>query len=590
MPVVPTYDNLRTSVAPMPGPQAAPMDGPARQAAQFGDAVGRAGGALQSIIIDEQQRADQTRVADAMNQAVAARLRLTHDKADGYTQLVGRAALDRPDGKGLDEEYIGRLKGEIDAIDASLGNDQQRRVFRQQAGQMLAQFGADVAQYRNRQHTTYQVSVAAGTIETARNMASLEADDPAALAQARQAVQAGVYELGRLHGWSAQETAAKTVEQLSPMHASVISGWLEEGRTDQAKGYLEQVKAELTPAARDHLGKAVAVGGARVKAQSFADDAMGRGMTLSDAIKEARAKFQGKEEDEAVQEIKGRFADAEMARLQGARAVGQQAWTAVMSSGQIPASLLPTLRAQAPEEERQIRDWLDAKRRQAKAEAEGKGDSPEQFGKFYSYFRMALEEPGKFADLDLRKAQPYVSKAQLGHLVTLQGGINRGEAKASTEATVVRNTLGLIKAEVARAGIDMTPKEGTKQAEQTAQFMGALTQSLMQAQAAKGSPLSPDEAKRIGMDMLREGIEQGSGMFGLFQTTRRGYQIASDPAISPGASFVAKRFSDIPNAARNALVAEYRMRSGIGLRPLTSEQEAEIEREYTRRLRDGRIQ
>ena len=26
MPVVPTYDNLRTSVAPMPGPQVGPMD------------------------------------------------------------------------------------------------------------------------------------------------------------------------------------------------------------------------------------------------------------------------------------------------------------------------------------------------------------------------------------------------------------------------------------------------------------------------------------------------------------------------------------------------------------------------------------
>ena len=130
MPVVPTYDNLRTSVAPMPGPQVAPMDGPARQAAQFGEAVGRTGGALQSVMLDEQQRADQTRIADAMNQAVAARLRLTHDKSDGYTRLVGRSALERPDGKGLDEEYAGRLKGDIDAIDARLGNDQQRRVFR----------------------------------------------------------------------------------------------------------------------------------------------------------------------------------------------------------------------------------------------------------------------------------------------------------------------------------------------------------------------------------------------------------------------------------------------------------------------------
>jgi hypothetical protein len=259
MPVVPTYDNLRTSVAPMPGPQVGPMDGPARQSAQFGEAVGRAGGALQSIMLDEQQRADQTRIADAMNQAVAARLRLTHDKSDGYTRLVGRNALERPDGKGLDEEYAGRLKGDIDAIDAGLGNDQQRRVFRQQAGQMLVQFGADVAQYRNRQHTAYQISTAEGTIATARDMASLESGNPEAVAQAQGAIKAAVYELGRLHGWSAQETLAKTVEQLSPMHASVVAPSVDGGRLDYARQYMEQVKAELTPQARMQLGAALKI-------------------------------------------------------------------------------------------------------------------------------------------------------------------------------------------------------------------------------------------------------------------------------------------------------------------------------------------
>ena len=77
---------------------------------------------------------------------------------------------------------------------------------------MLVQFGADVAQYRNRQHTAYQISTAEGTIATARDMASLESGNPEAVAQAQGAIKAAVYELGRLHGWSAQETLAKTVE------------------------------------------------------------------------------------------------------------------------------------------------------------------------------------------------------------------------------------------------------------------------------------------------------------------------------------------------------------------------------------------
>ena len=587
MPVVPTYDNLRTSVAPMPGPQVGPMDGPARQSAQFGEAVGRAGGALQSIMLDEQQRADQTRIADAMNQAVAARLRLTHDQNDGYTRLVGRAALERPDGKGLDEEYAGRLKGDIDAIDAGLGNDQQRRAFRQQAGQMLVQFGADVAQYRNRQHTAYQISTAEGTIATARDMASLESGNPEAVAQAQGAIKAAVYELGRLHGWSAQETLAKTVEQLSPMHASVATEAIQQGRIDYAKTYLEQVKAELTPQARMQLGAALKIGDTNARAQAFGDEVIGKGLTLSDALGEARKRFEGEAEVAAVREVKDRFGEQEIARARDVKAVGSAAWSAVMATGRIPPTMLADLRAKAPEEERQIRDWLEAKQRRAKADAEGKQQT--DMDVYYGLRRMAMDDPAAFSALDLRRSQPYLKDGDLKHLIEIQGSISKGDAKAMESQRVVKQTLGAIRAEVTAIGIDLSPKEGSPQAKETAQFLGALTQALDDATRGKGAPLTPDEAKRIGMNMVREGVEQGSGIFGIGQTTKRGYQIATDPDIAPGASFVNARFSDIPAAARNGLAAELRQKRGIGTRALTSSEEAEIERAYTRGIHTGRF-
>lgn len=587
MPVVPTYDNLRTSVAPMPGPQVGPMDGPARQSAQFGEAVGRAGGALQSIMLDEQQLADQTRIADAMNQAVAARLRLTHDQNDGYTRLVGRAALERPDGKGLDEEYAGRLKGDIDAIDAGLGNDQQRRVFRQQAGQMLVQFGADVAQYRNRQHTAYQISTAEGTIATARDMASLESGNPEAVAQAQGAIKAAVYELGRLHGWSAQETLAKTVEQLSTMHASVATEAIQQGRIDYAKTYLEQVKAELTPQARMQLGAALKIGDTNARAQAFGDEVIGKGLTLSDALGEARKRFEGEAEVAAVREVKDRFGEQEIARALDVKAVGSAAWSAVMATGRIPPTMLADLRAKAPEEERQIRDWLEAKQRWAKADAEGKQQT--DMDVYYGLRRMAMDDPAAFSALDLRRSQPYLKDGDLKHLIEIQGSISKGDAKAMESQRVVKQTLGAIRAEVTAIGIDLSPKEGSPQANETARFLGALTQALDDATRGKGAPLTPDEAKRIGMGMVREGVEQGSGVFGTFQTKKRGYQIATDPDIPPGASFVSARFSDIPAAARNGLAAELRQKRGIGTRALTSSEEAEIERAYTRGIQTGRF-
>jgi len=269
------------------------------------------------------------------------------------------------------------------------------------------------------------------------------------------------------------------------------------------------------------------------------------------------------------------------------KAVGSAAWSAVMATGRIPPTMLADLRAKAPEEERQIRDWLEAKQRRAKADAEGKQQT--DMDVYYGLRRMAIDDPAAFSALDLRRSQPYLKDGDLKHLIEIQGSISKGDAKAMESQRVVKQTLGAIRAEVTAIGIDLSPKEGSPQANETARFLGALTQALDEATRGKGAPLTPDEAKRIGMGMVREGVEQGSGIFGTFQTKKRGYQIATDPDIPPGASFVSARFSDIPAQARNDLSAELRQKRGIGTRALTSSEEAEIERAYTRGIQTGRF-
>lgn len=493
MPVVPTYDNLRTSVAPMPGPQVGQMDGPARQSAQFGEAVGRAGGALQSIMLDEQQRADQTRIADAMNQAVAARLRLTHDKADGYTQLVGRAALERPDGKGLDEEYAGRLKGDIDAIDAGLGNDQQRRVFRQQAGQMLVQFGADVAQYRNRQHTAYQISTAEGTIATARDMASLESGNPEAVAQAQGAIKAAVYELGRLHGWSAQETLAKTVEQLSPMHASVVASSVDGGRLDYARRYMEQVRAELTPQARQQLGKVLEAGDFEARTQGLADGLWSRFKgDVGAAMTEARKSLGGKDEDAVVQRLKTFDAERVALRERGQKDAADAAWRAYASGGigRVPASVMAAMDG---------RD-LEALRRAAKADAEAAQQQREVKTDPNIYYALTIgqaQEPGAFAKEDLRRYFDRLSPADRKHFMDLQAKTSKGDGEAKDIATATQQKDAMVKS------LELN-------GEKAGLFMQAADAEMFAAQQRKGSPLNQPERQQVLDRMALQGQTPGA--------------------------------------------------------------------------------
>lgn len=592
MATVPTINNFRTSIqgsdarfqAPQ-GPSAGAIHGDQLQ--RQGQAVQGVGSQLARIAADEQNTANQVRVNDAMNQAMQAKLQATFDPQAGYVHLRGRAALERPDGKALDDEYGSNLEGQINAIRDSLGNDRQKQLFQQQAQQLLTQFRGSVQHHVAKEFGEFNLGVQKGTIETAQNQMALAWGDPAAVAQGREAIKAAVYEAGRLMGQPGAVTEAAMVDGLSRGHLAVVAGALQAGKIDYAREYAKQVDAELSNEARLKIQGSLETDGARQQAQSFADDAMTRGLSLPDALKEARTKFAGKDEDEAVREIGQRFTEMDVAKRVEKVAVANSAWSAVMETGKIPSVLLQDLRAKAPEEERQIRDWLEAKYRRAKADADGV--KTEGFDTFYGLVRLAQDEPARFADMDLRKVAPLVGKEQIGHLVRLQTGISKGDAKAMEEAQMVKSTLGLIKGEVAAIGIDLSPKEGTSKAQETALFLGALSQSLMQAAQAKGSPLTTEESKRIGMNMVREGVEQGSGIFGIGQTTRRGYQIATDPNIKPGASFIVAPFDKIPADVRNSIVAEYRAAKGLGTRPLNSSQEAEIERAYTRGVQQGRF-
>lgn len=594
MPLVPSYDNLQTRVDVGPTPNVGgpnPLTIVGEQQQQVGAATSRASDALSRIMLDAQDQANQVRVNDAMNQAMGARLKLTHDKDAGYSALQGRAALDRPDGKALDQEFGDKLDETLATISAGLGNDAQRRVFQAQSGQLAGQFRGQVQAHMGKESQQYALSTAQGGIKVAHDQMALDYLDPQAVAQGRNAIKGYVAEAGRLLGLAPADVLARTVEALSPAHGAVLSAMLQGKQLGAAGDYLKEVRAEMTPADRSKFEGALKIGNDRAVMQAYGDSTMARGLSQADALADARKRFDGPEEDDAVKELKERYNEQEVGRARAVRQVGQAAWSAVMATGRIPADMLADLRAKAPEEERQIRDWQEARQRRAKSDAEGvaaKTDMNVYMG--LRYMAMDPATQGQFSGLDLRKSMPYLSPGDLKHLQEVQASIGKGDSKAMESQRVVRQTLGVIRAEVVAAGIDLTPKEGTPKAKETALFMGALTQALDAAGAEKKAPLTAEEARRIGMSMVREGFEQGSGIFGVFATKKRGYQIATDTSINPGANFVAKRFGDIPAATRAALLEElYPKGAPRGMYGTPQPDEAAIERAYTLGLQRGRF-
>lgn len=278
---VPTYDNLQTRVEPgsqpsVNSPNALQVAG--EQLQQAGAAGFQASSEISKFMLEAQHQADQVRVSDAMNQAVSARLKLTHDKDSGFTMLEGRAALDRPDGKPLDEEYGGKLSGIISQISGGLGSERQRREFGMQSGQLEAQFRGQIQAHMAKEGKQFSLSTQVGTMKIAADQIALEPTNPASVAQGIEAIKQSVAELGRLKGLSPEETAAQTVEAVSTAHNSVVAGALQSGSVTYAQDYLNKFSAEMTPAGRLHAVDAVRAGHASVFERAGVD-----ALTNSDA-------------------------------------------------------------------------------------------------------------------------------------------------------------------------------------------------------------------------------------------------------------------------------------------------------------------
>lgn len=594
MPKVPTYDNFQTSVSGQPNVQFQTPGGPnpggiaAEQASQFGQAATNAGAALAKIVRVEQAKADEDRVNDVMNQLVKSRTDLQVESMS----LTGRAALERPDGKSLQDEYTEKLDKVRQELAEKLGNNNQRQVFNHQAGQLNNQFRGALGAHTLQQAKRFRADGQSATVEEAQRQGGLLWGDEAVRAQSSDVIRGVVEQIKLDNGWDATKDKAlidaTLTKFMSPLHASVMSGMLDAGQVDAARDYYKTNSVELTTQARLQLHDAINVGDFEKRTQEGTEQILAQaGGDTQKALALAREKYSGKEEDGIVARLKTLDAEKTTIDAHDASRVSKAAWSSVMESGKIAPTLLAELRQKAPGEERRIRDWQETKWRRAKADAEGA--KTDGFDVYYGLRQMSVNDPAAFSQLDLRKSAPLLGKAQLNHLVEVQAGISKGDAKAMETQRVVKSTLGLIKSEVAAVGIDLSPKEGTPAAVESNKFMGALTMALDTATKTKGSPLTTDEARRIGLSMVREGVEQNSGVFGMFQTRKRGYQIATDPGIAPGASYVDRRFGDIPDDVRKALVNDYRAKYSLGAGVLTSQQEADIERAYTRGVQQGRF-
>lgn len=266
MPTVPTYNGNVPSVAmgqgPQPGirmPDAPGAEIAARQGQAMGAAFMRLGSALGDIALKEQDKFNRLRATEALYKLKERAMKREFDPDSGFRSAKGEAALPRPDGRSLAQEYGEMLDEDIKEIGAGLSNDWQRQAFSEDAREIKGRFDTDLMRHEYAESRNWAVDSIKGRFMLDAEAMEKYAADPEEVERAASRIFESASDLAGLTG-EPNEAKRLAKEAIAGAHGRNISAMVDGGDLPRAQAYLDrfggQMDGSLAVKARNALEKA----------------------------------------------------------------------------------------------------------------------------------------------------------------------------------------------------------------------------------------------------------------------------------------------------------------------------------------------
>lgn len=253
MPRVPTYDNFQVAptanstgaFSPPSGPSAGDIG--ARQMIETGNAIEQAGGVGVRIMNRELEEQNQAIALDAVNRAKEKLYDLSTGP-EGYATQKGIAALQRPDGLDLPDEYAGKFRTAVSDIAATIPNDVARRAFEAQAGKLSTDLYGQAQRHMVTESINYRGTVYDGAVANAQRDLALNYTDVSqggAVDQAVTTINAAARAKARLTGVSMEMADVIVRKEVSNAHMLAIGTALEKNDPAFAMGYMKKYAGQM---------------------------------------------------------------------------------------------------------------------------------------------------------------------------------------------------------------------------------------------------------------------------------------------------------------------------------------------------------
>lgn len=236
----------------------------------LGQGLNQAGQDIAVATLRERDRYEDTRVEDAFNQLRQKQLDLTLGKDDGFANLKGGDAVNKP----ILKDWTQKFDESSKQIEDSLGSEREKERFRMRSAVAKANYTGDIMQHVARESNTYAAGVYKGTVdlETRQAMANWSEPDSVSLSLQRvgNAVSREADRLGM--GKDDPQRAAMSMHAVSGIHAAVITQALQNDDPVYAQSYYEANKDSIDPTVVKTLGHQVSEGVQKQAANNYQAD------------------------------------------------------------------------------------------------------------------------------------------------------------------------------------------------------------------------------------------------------------------------------------------------------------------------------
>lgn len=535
MPRVPRYNGPQIQETGLPNARVstnAPIEafGGGSGLDQSINAAQRTMGVAQEIILEEKKKADDLATADAFARAVQEKHRLTYDTKEGLMTRKGRDSFGAP------EEYRERYKKSLDDIENSLGNDDQKLIFKKIRLQQETDFHGSIEKHVFSESKAFDNEVTENGLKVAKDEAILNYQEKGRVEQSIKLQEALIQTHADRNGLPAEWVKVKTEEARSKTHESVINRMLSNGQDMQASKYFKENKENITGADQASLEKILEEGSLRGESQRRTDSIMTKFGTMTEALEDAKKINDPKLRDAVVARVKDEFSLKKVADAQAREQMFNDAANVIEKNGGNRDEIEPVVWAGLSLQERNA---IDARARQLR-----EGIPPAtNWDKYYELKTAASSDVtrDKFLRENLMVYRPNMADAEFKELVNLQTALRKGDENVEATLDGYRTSSQIVNDTLASAGIDPSPKPGKKDSERVALFRRAVDEQVGMWKRQTGKKDIPtDEVQRIVDNLMVKGVTQ-SGWF--WDTKKHVFELKGDESIAIDAK-------DIPRVER----------------------------------------